>query len=105
MREITLELLKLLIMVAVALITRYVIPWIKEKTNNEVMQSVIELTMQAVLAAEQMHQASGDGATRKAIVTDFLKRILRQKDIAISDEELDMLIEAAVKEMNLSAGK
>ena len=104
MRDITLELLKLLIMIASLLIARYAVPWIKAKTNNEVMQAIIDWTFQAVHAAEQAYQ-SETGPERKAIVTDFLKRVLKQKNIALSDEEIDILIEAAVKEMNAAAGK
>ena len=65
---------------------------------------IIDWTFQAVHAAEQAHQAL-PGPERKAIVTDFLKRVLQQKNIALSDEEIDILIEAAVKEMNAAAGK
>lgn len=99
MREITLEALKLLIMILAMVMTRYVVPWLKAKTENETMQSVIDWTMQAVLAAEQAHQAQS-GAERKYIVTEFIKQILIQKNISMSDEELSMLIESAVKQMN-----
>lgn len=99
MREITLEALKLLIMILAMVMTRYVVPWLKAKTENETMQSVIDWTMQAVLAAEQAHQAQS-GAERKYIVTEFIKQILIQKNISLSDEELSMLIESAVKQMN-----
>jgi LL-H family phage holin len=99
MRDIILELLKLTIMVATLVITRYVVPWIKAKTENEVMSTIIDLVAQAVLAAEQCHQAE-PGPERKAIVTKFIKTILEQKNLALSDEELDMMIEAAVKQMN-----
>lgn len=103
-RDIILEILKLIIMIAAALITRYLIPWLKAKTQNETMHAMIDLTMQAVLAAEQVHN-SQTGAERKLIVTRFIKELLLQKNISISDEEIDMLIEAAVKQMNLSAHK
>lgn len=99
MREITLEALKLLIMVTVLVLTRFVVPWLKAKTSNETMQAVLDWTMQAVLAAEQAHQAQ-TGAERKYIVTEFIKRILIQKNISLSDEELNTLIEAAVMQMN-----
>ena len=99
MREITLEALKLLIMVTVLVLTRFVVPWLKAKTQNETMQAVLDWTMQAVLAAEQAHQAQ-TGAERKYIVTEFIKRILIQKNISLSDEELNTLIEAAVMQMN-----
>lgn len=99
MREITLEALKLLIMVTVLLLTRFVVPWLKAKTENETMQAVIDWTVQAVMAAEQAHQAQ-TGAERKYIVTEFIKRILIQKNINLSDDELNTLIEAAVMQMN-----
>ena len=99
MREITLEALKLLIMVTVLVLTRFVVPWLKAKTSNETMQAVLDWTMQAVLAAEQAHQAQ-TGAERKYIVTEFIKSILIQKNINLSDEELNTLIEAAVMQMN-----
>lgn len=99
MREITLEALKLLIMVTVLVLTRFVVPWLKAKTSNETMQAVLDWTVQAVLAAEQAHQAQ-TGAERKYIVTEFIKSILIQKNISLSDEELNTLIEAAVMQMN-----
>lgn len=99
MREITLEALKLLIMVTVLVLTRFVVPWLKAKTSNETMRAVLDWTMQAVLAAEQAHQAQ-TGAERKYIVTEFIKNILIQKNISLSDEELNTLIEAAVMQMN-----
>ena len=99
MREITIEILKLIIMIATLLITRYAVPWLKARTENAVMQSVIDWTFQAVHAAEQAHQAL-PGPDRKAIVTKFIKEVLQQKNISLTDEEIDMLIEAAVGQMN-----
>lgn len=99
MRDIILELLKLTIMIATLLITRYLVPWFKAKTQNETMHALIDWAIQAVLAAEQAHKAQS-GPERKAIVTRFLKQILEQKNLALSDEEIDVMIEAAVKQMN-----
>lgn len=99
MRDIVLELLKLTIMIATMLVTRYLIPWLKAKTQNETMHALIDWAVQAVLAAEQCHQAMS-GPERKAIVTKFIKQILEQKNIALSDDEIDVMIEAAVKQMN-----
>lgn len=101
MRDIILELLKLTIMITTMLITRYAIPWIKAKTENETMQVIIDLVTQAVLAAEQFYKEM-PGPERKAIVTKFIKQILEQKNIDLSDEEIDVMIEAAVKQMNVA---
>ena len=103
MRDIILEVLKLTIMIATMLITRYAIPWLKAKTENSVMQALIDWTGQAVLAAEQTHDA-GTGAEKKAIVTEFIKRLLMQKNISLSDEEINTLIEAAVRQMKIDDG-
>ena len=99
MRDILLEALKLALMITSLVITRYVVPWLKAKTENAVMQSVIDWTFQSVQAAEQAHNAL-PGPERKAIVTKFIKEVLQQKNITLSDEEIDMLIEAAVGQMN-----
>ena len=99
MRDIVLELLKLTIMIATMLVTHYLIPWLKAKTQNETMHALIDWAVQAVLAAEQCHQAVS-GPERKAIVTRFIKELLAQKNLALSDEEIDVMIEAAVKQMN-----
>lgn len=101
MREIILEALKLTIMVATLVITRYVVPWIKAKTQSDTMNVLIDWVMQAVLAAEQCHQAQS-GAERKAIVTKFIKELLAQKNLELSDDEIDVMIEAAVKQMNVA---
>ena len=50
----------------------------------------------------QTIKASGAGTEKKAIVTEFLKEILTAKNISISDDQLDKLIEAAVFAMNNS---
>lgn len=99
MRDIYLEIAKLVLMILAALITRYLIPWIKAKTEGETISLICDWTAQAVLAAEQCHQAQS-GAERKAIVTKFIRELLAQKNLALSDEEIDVMIEAAVKQMN-----
>lgn len=99
MREIILEAVKLTIMILAAVITRYVVPWLKAKTENETMAAIIDWTAQAVLAAEQTHQAQ-TGPERKRIVVRFLKSVLEAKNISLTDDEIDTMIEAAVKQMN-----
>lgn len=103
MREIYIEIAKLAIMLMCAAVTRFLIPWIKSKTDNAVMQTLIDWTAQAVLAAEQTH-AAGTGVAKKEIVTEFIKRLLIQKNISLSDEEIEMLIEAAVRQMHMDDG-
>lgn len=100
-RELILNIVEVLISVATFIITRYLVPAIREWMRGTQLEQIIKWTGQAVLAAEQMYGAY-TGKERKAIVTSFLKRMLLHKNITISDEELEMLIEAAVKEMNMN---
>lgn len=102
MRDIILELLKLTIMIATLVITRYVVPWIKAKTQSDTMSVLIDWVMQAVLAAEQTHGA-GTGTEKKQIVREFIQKILAQKGVELTDEEIDIMIEAAVKQIQMGA--
>lgn len=99
-RDILMQLLKLIIMVATALITTYLIPWIKSHTDSEKMYSVMRWAHEAVMAAEQIYGAQ-TGPTKKEYALKFLKKITEAAKIDISDAELLMLIEAAVGEMNI----
>lgn len=99
MKEIYLEAIKLFVMILAAVITRYVVPWLKAKTENETMQTLIDWASQAVLATEQIY-GSGDGETKKRVVVEFIQKVLAQKGISLTDDEIDTIIEAAVKEMN-----
>ncbi len=100
MNEIIFEVLKLVVMIAVLIITRYLVPWIKNKIGSDRMNEIAEWAKMAVLKAQQVMWAE-DGADKKAYVTEFLKEILIAKNIALSDEQVDVLIEAAVKQMKM----
>lgn len=100
MNEILFELVKVVIMVAVLVITRYVIPWVRERIGADKLAMAEKWVRYAVLKAQQV-MWSDNGADRKAYVTEFLKELLIEKNIALSDEQLDILIEAAVKQMKI----
>jgi hypothetical protein len=100
-RELIMEILRVLVATAVFVITRYVIPAVREWTRGTQLEQVAKWCYQAVLAIEQTY-GHVQGRDRKRIATEFLKKMLIRKNISLSDEELDMLIEAAVRQMNLS---
>lgn len=100
MNDIIFEALKLLIMVCAAVIARYVIPWLKSRIEQDKMAAIEKMVTQAVLYAQQV-LTSKSGAEKKAIVTDLLKEMLTAKNISITDEQLNILIEAAVKQMKM----
>lgn len=92
--------IKIAVMAVMLLITRYLIPMIKEKVGADKLATAEKWTKFAVLKAQQVLW-SESGQDRKAYVTEFLKEILIEKNIALSDEQLDVLIEAAVKQMRI----
>lgn len=98
MSDIIFEILKLAVMVAALVITRYVIPWLRAQVDNEALTLVAKWASKAVHSTQQV-MASESGAEKKAVVTQFLKEILTAKNISLSDSQIDALIEAAVKEM------
>lgn len=100
MNDIIFEIIKIIVMVAVLIFTRYAVPWIRSKIGAEKLAEIEKWTRYAVLKAQQVLYAES-GVDRKAYVTEFLKEILIAKNIALSDEQLDVLIEAAVKQMKI----
>ncbi len=101
MNEMIFEVLRLVVLLAVFAVTCYLIPWIRGKIGQDRLDEITKWVNAAVLMAQQVYDAR-TGAERKAIVVDLLKDILIAKNISISDEQLDILIEAAVKGMKMN---
>ena len=100
MSDICFEGLKILVMVAVLVLTRYVLPWVKSKADSEKLNLVAQGAYIAVLMAQQTMKAT-DGKEKKAIVTQILKALLQEKTITLSATQIEILIEAAVKQMKI----
>lgn len=99
-RDIMMQILKLVVMVATALITTYLIPWIKSHTDATKLYAVMRWAHEAVYAAEQIYGA-GTGEEKKKYAVMFLRKVVDVAHITITDAELNTLIEAAVGEMNI----
>lgn len=102
MDELLFNIIKLLVIIVITVFMRYGIPLVKQIIENSKLSGVMKWVGVAVDAAEQTIKASGAGVEKKAIVTEFLKEMLTAKNISISDDQLDKLIEAAVFAMNNS---
>lgn len=100
MNEMIFEVLRLVVLLAVFVVTCYLIPWIRGKIGQDKLDEITKWANAAVLMAQQVYAAK-TGAERKAIVVGLLKDILIAKNISISDDQLNMLIEAAVKAMKM----
>lgn len=78
-----------------ALITAFLVPYIKSKTTAEQQKEINAWVKIAVAAAEQIFKGSGRGEEKKQYVIAWLK----ERGVTVDENELDALIEAAVYEL------
>ncbi len=88
---------KVIIPILSAILTYLIVPLILSKTTKQQRDNIYFWVQVAVGAAEQIYKEKGQGKLKKDYVIDFLT----SKGINITIQELDILIEAAVKELNL----
>lgn len=93
--------IKIIIPILGAIITYLIVPLVKQKTTKEQRENIYFWVKVAVTAAEQIYKEKGQGKLKKEYVVDFLV----SKGINITIQELDVLIEAAVKELNIIQNK
>lgn len=98
MNDVTFMILKIVLSMAAALITVYVIPYLKELKNNEEYSALFDMVEVAVYAAEQTIKTGG--ADKKEAVMLYLTNWARAKGIEVSSEQINQLVEAAVFSMN-----
>lgn len=79
-----------------AVISAFVIPWIKSKTTSQQREELIAWVKIGVAAAEQIYQGEKRGAEKKQYVLDFLAN----NGISFDEESVNAAIEAAVKQLN-----
>ena len=91
------NILQVVLAIVSIVVTGILIPLIKTKIKKEDLEKAIIITDIAVKAAEQIFKESGQGPIKKKYVIDYLKK----SGLSLSDEEINALIEATVKELNL----
>lgn len=98
--EVAVIITEALIALLVFALTKYLIPWLKNHTSNELIAFITTWVAEAVKAAEQTHGAN-EGKIKKEEVLVFVNQVLEAHNIEISAEELDILIESAVKKLHI----
>lgn len=89
--------IKVIIPILGAILTYVVVPLIRTKVSREDLEYIYSWVTVAVRSAEQMHNAGLITIPKKEYVVEYLQN----KGFNISGEDLDNLIEAAVKELNI----
>lgn len=78
-----------------ALITTFLIPWLKNKLDADKFEKVQAWTKVAVQAAEMIYNGAGRGEEKKAYVIQYLN----EKGFKLDTATIDALIESAVLEL------
>ena len=96
--EILMEyLIELIVLVVGVLVTRYLVPYLKERYGAERVANIYDMVEFAVKAAAKMFPESGMGGVRKEYVINYI----RSKGVKITTEDLDVFIESAVKVLDI----
>lgn len=100
MDERLFQLIMTLVPVLGAIITYFVVPFIKARISNEQLTQYKEWAAMAVKCAEMLWTESGMGPDKKAYAVQVLSDLFNKNKVVITEEQLNILIEAAVLEMN-----
>ena len=101
MNDLIFEILKLVVMLVVTGVCAYAVPFLKSKIGADELDRVSFWAKQFVLKAQQVMWAK-TGEERKGYVMEALTEIAKEAKIKITAEQLDAIVEAAVKTMKMS---
>lgn len=79
-----------------AIVSAFIVPWIKSKTTAQQREDLIAWAKIAVSAAEQIYKGNGRGEEKKQYALDFLKA----NGFSVDEKSVNAAIEAAVKQLN-----
>ena len=99
MDDILYEVLRAALICSVMIFVRYIVPYIKSRLTSSDLSWIYEWAVKAVEAAEQTITASGMGATKKTQVKEFLITLSKDKNLKLTDAQIENLIESAVYAM------
>lgn len=101
MNETLFQIILMLIPVFGAIITGLVIPYLKEKIGSEKLAKFEYWANLAVKAAEMLWTEAGCGEDKKKYVVDFLNDMFNKNKVVITEQQIEILVESAVKQMKL----
>lgn len=105
MNDIIFEVVRAVVVIAIMVVVRYAVPLLKSKINGSELAWIYDWAVKAVKAAEQTQTGEHTGSQKKAIVKEFLQEVAKEKNLAITDEQLENLIESAVYAMKQEDAK
>lgn len=100
MHEILVDVLVFAITVATIVVTRNVVPYIKNLIKDSQYADILDIVELAVKSAEQIYKQPKQGKAKKADVYKYVTGWLNARGIRLTEEDIDRLIEACVFTMN-----
>lgn len=94
-----------LIPVLGAIITYFIVPYIKTNIDSSKLNQYKEWANLAVKTAEMLWKETGHGEDKKKYVVSFLNEMFNKNKIVITKEQINVLIEACVKQMKIEEDK
>lgn len=102
MNQITLEILRIVVALASVVITYYLIPLIKSKMSNEKLAEVEKWASFIVLALQQTYGTEEEvNEIKKKKAMELINDLIKDADLSITPEQINIIIESAVKNMKL----
>jgi len=97
--DLFLEIVSSVLTIIVALITAYVIPWLKSKVNETQMQQIDKYIDLAVRCAEQIYTPE-QWKEKKQFVLDYVTNVVNDKfSLSLTEEDIDLMIEGIVNKV------
>lgn len=98
MNDVTFAILKIVVSICAALVTVYLIPYIKTLREDKRYAQALDIVQTAVRAAEQTCK-DDTGEFKKSEVLSFVCQWLEKNGVKMEMSQLDRLIECAVYQM------
>ncbi len=89
------SLVEALVGIVAALLSVYLVPYIKSKTNAQQQEKLLHFLQIAVRAAEQIYDAPGQGEAKKT----YVQSCLVKRGYKMENEIIEVMMEAAVHEL------
>ena len=101
MNDILFQIVLGVISILGTILTGIIIPYIKEKIGNEKLAKYEYWASMAVECAEMIFKEQGMGETKKEYVVNFLNQMFNKNKVVITEEQIEILVESAVKQMKI----
>ena len=92
--------LEIIISIVFILASKYIIPWLNAKKQDQNLKNILQIVEQVVKAANELG-ITGEIEDKAAYAWDEAIKILNKKGINFNEDELKMFIKAAVTNLRV----